>query len=416
MRYSKVVFVRYVPLTKEIYTDLYFEELMQHNVEVAYLDLTLLFYRDKAAAEEFGFSGTVKIDSYKQLENYFRSQQNGSTLYVSIMTFEWRVFKLFRLFTKHNLNISVFARGVFPSSAVEDNKGRIVRFIKAVNFERVKLFFANKATVLAKKCGFIKPYDYIFKAGEYGYFGLGIGSEIDYAKAEIIEVNTVDYDKYTIHRSLPSVYSENYIVFLDQYLPYHPDTVYLNIKTVEPEPYYNEVNSFLDRLEKIMGMKVVIAAHPKAERYRDVNPFNGRTIYFNQSNQLVKEAFLVLMHASTAICFPVCYNKRILLLMSHYLNQVFPHFVPLIESITNSCGATLIMMDEKDEINIPKKIDPLLYNDFKYKYLTSTESKNIMSKDIFLKFLKGGNYSLSENILKKKVVYLPAFSICEILF
>ena len=416
MKYSKVVYVRYVPLTRAIYTDLYFEELVRHNIEVAYLDLTALFFKDKAVAEEFSFPGTVKIDSYKQLENYFRGQQNGSTLYISIMTFEWRVFKVFRLFTKYQLNTGVFARGVFPSSAVKDNKAKIARLIKAINFERIKLLFANKATVLAKKYGYIKPYDYIFKAGQYGYFGLGMGSETDYAKAEIIEVNTVDYDKYIIHKDQPGACKENYIVFLDQYLPYHPDTIYLKIKTVAPEPYYKEINNFFDRLEKATGMKVVIAAHPKADRYRDINPFNGRDIYFNQSNDLVKGASLVLTHMSTAICFPVCYDKRIVLLMSQYLNEVFPQYIPMIESIVNACGATLIMMDEKEEINIPKKIDPLLYNDFKYKYLTSTESENIMSKDIFLKFLKGGNYSLSENILKKKGVYLSAFSICEILF
>lgn len=391
MGYNRVVYIRYFPLTRAIYTDLYFEELIRQNIEVIYLDLTSLFFKDNAATEEFNFSGTVKIDSYKQLKNYFRSQQKGNTLYVSIMTFEWRVFKLFRLFTKYNLKISVFARGVFPSSVTKDNMGRAVRFLKTIDVQKVKLFLANKITTLAKKYGFVKPYDYIFKAGQYGYLGLGIGSETDYAKAEIIEVNTVDYDKYITHKWQPRLYNQNFIVFLDQYLPYHPDAIYLNIKTVQPEPYYKEVNDFFDRLEKKTGMKIFIAAHPKARYSPENNPFNGRPIYFNQSNDLVKEAFLVLTHASTSICFPVCYNKPIILLMSKYLSEVLPQFMLEAKAIVNACGATLMMMDTAEEINIPEKIDSFLYNDFKYKYLTSAKSEDKLSKDIFLQFLEARN-------------------------
>ncbi len=38
MKFNKVVYVRYFPLTKAIYKDLYFEELMQNNIQVECLD------------------------------------------------------------------------------------------------------------------------------------------------------------------------------------------------------------------------------------------------------------------------------------------------------------------------------------------------------------------------------------------
>lgn len=388
MRFEKVVYVRYFPLTKAIYTDLYFEALLQNNIQVDYLDLTSMFFPDKLTADEFGFGGTVKINSYKQLEDYLKGQDNGNTLYISIMTFERRVFKLFRLFTKLDLKLGVFSRGVFPSGTEPDKKSKIARVIKTLSFGRIAEFAANKRTLLAKRMGFIKPYDYIFKAGKYGYFGLGIGSETDYEKAKIIEVNTVDYDKFLLHREQPSVKTDEYIVFLDQYLPYHPDASYLNIKTVEPEPYFKEVNDFFDRLEKQTGMKVVIAAHPKAKLYHKINPYNNREILFNKSNDLVKDATLVLTHASTAICFPICYRKKIVLLMSDYLNTIFPQYIPIVNSIVTACDATIIMMDKHEEINFSDKINLHLYNDFSYKYLTSKESEASLSKDIFINFIK----------------------------
>jgi hypothetical protein len=224
-------------------------------------------------------------------------------------------------------------------------------------------------------------------AGEYGYWGLGIACDIDYGKAEIINVNTVDYDNFLLHKDLPSVHTEKYIVFLDQYLPYHPDASYFNIKTVEPEPYFKELNAFFDRIELETGLKVIIAAHPKAERYKEINPYNNRTVFFNQSNNLVKDAALVLTHASTAICFPICYHKKLVLLVSDYLNEVLPQFFVVAKSIREACGATIIAMDKSDDILIKEDINLEKYNDFRYKYLTSKKSENQLSQDIFVNFI-----------------------------
>lgn len=391
MKFEKVVYIRYIPLTKAIYTDLYFDELIQNNIQVDYLDVTDLFYSNKTTTDSFDFAGTVKITSYKQIKDYLKKQNNSNTLYISIMTFEGRVFRLFRLFTKFNLTLGVFARGVFPNGAETDKKSKVSKILKIFSFVRVATFLGNKITLVAKKYGFVKPYDYIFKAGEFGYHGLGMGSEIDIQKSKIIEVNTVDYDRFIVHKELPSLREEEYIVFLDQYLPYHPDASYFEVKTVESEPYFNEINGFFDRLEQATGKKVVIAAHPKAELYKEFNPYNNRPLFFNQSNDLVKDAYLVLTHASTAVCFPVCYQKRIILLLSDYLSGVLPHFLAIAKSIVPACGATIIAMDNKDEIHIPEEIDFTKYNDFKYKYLTSQDSENQLSADIFINFIKTTN-------------------------
>lgn len=396
MKFDKVVYVRYFPLTKAIHTDLYFDELIQNNIQVDYLDVTSLFYSDRITTDSFDFAGTVKITSYKQLKDYLKEQNKNNTLFISIMTFDWRVFRLFRLFTKFDLILGVFARGVFPNSVETDKKtkvAKIARIIRTLSFAKVAAFCGNKITSISKKYGFVKSYDYIFKAGEFGYYGLGIGSEIDYQKAKIIEVNTVDYDQFVLHKESPSVNQGEYMVFLDQYLPYHPDASYFKIKTVEPEPYFRGMNAFFDRLELATGKKVVIAAHPKAELYKEFNPYNNRLLFFNQSNDLVKGATLVLTHASTAVCFPICYKKRIILLTSDYLNEVLPPFLVVAKSIVNACDVTLIAIDKENEIHIAEKINSEKYSDFKYKYLTSIESENHLSKDVFLNFLKSDDKS-----------------------
>lgn len=385
MRFNKIVFIRYLPLTKSIYTDLYFQELLSNNFQVEYLDLVALFYPERIVSEEFKFVGTIKIRSYKELEEYFIN--NNKALYISIMTYEWRVFKLYRLFTKYNIKLGVFARGVFPSSSKLTERFTINSFLGVLSFSRISNFVKNKIAIYAKKLRIIKSYDYLFKAGDYGYYGLGVGSEVDLQQAVIVEVNTVDYDQFLIDKGSKHTIIKDYIVFLDQYLPYHPDTRFFDIKTVEPEPYYKELNSFFDKIEAITSKKVLIAAHPKAEKYLEINPYNNRVIYFNQSNDLVKGASVVLTHASTAICFPICYQKKIILLGSHYLNSILPQFLTTAEAIVNACGADLIYIDNNEKIHISENINPEKYRDFMFKYLTSFKSENKLSKDILINFL-----------------------------
>ncbi|WP_113924629.1 hypothetical protein [Cognataquiflexum aquatile] len=387
MKVKKVVYVRYFRLTKAIYRDFYFEELIQNEIQVEYLDVTDIFFKSDFSSNLFDFKGTVRISSYKELEAYLKRQFNDNTLYISIMTFDSMVFKLFRMFTKHNLELGVFARGVFPNISMDFDKSKILRKIKTLSFINVRQLIANKFTVLAKKFRFIKTYDIIFKAGDLGYYGLGIGSNVDIINSKTIEINTVDYDLFLVQKKKSSNYKEEFIVFLDQYLPYHPDAHYFKIKTVKPEPYFEEVNGFFERLELETGKKVIIAAHPKADLYRELNPYNKRTIFFNQSNELVKDAFLVLTHASTALCFPICYQKKIILLESDYINNVLPQFTILAKAISQACGAPIIAMDKDCSIRIPDKIDFEKYEDFKYKYLTSKESENKYSKDIFIDFI-----------------------------
>jgi hypothetical protein len=389
MRFNKIVFVRYFPLTKAIYTDLYFEELIKNDFQVEYLDVTALFNFKMPSSGSFNFSGNVKIKDYKQLDTYLKSNCSENVLFISIMTFEGSVYKLYRHFTKYNLKLGVFARGVFPDYT-PDLKFKLKKIVKALEYKRIYNYCLNKFAILSKKYGFIKTYDIIFKAGNFGYWGLGIGGNIDFSKAEIIDVNTVDYDQYIISKEKNEPLEKEDIVFLDQYLPYHPDAINFDIKTVEPVRYFKELNAFFDKLELITGKKIIIAAHPKAESYKTFNPYNNRKIYFNQTNELVRNSALVLTHASTAVCFPVCYKKKIILVTSNYINEILPHFSLIAKGIEIACDVKIINIDATEPVTISLVINEEKYHNFKYNYLTSNNSEHLLSKIIFINFLNKG--------------------------
>lgn len=384
MKFDKIVYFGYFPLTKVVYQDYYFDTLLRNNILVEYLDVTTLFFKAEKL-NEYEYENTIKICSYNELNDYLLKQDNSRTLYVSFIGYEWRVVKLFRIFTKHNLNTGVFGRGVFPD-IYDSTVTKYIFNIQNLGFNRLSKMVKNRLARFFKIVGYIKTYDYIFRAGTYGHIAFGYGNDIDILKAKIIDVNTIDYDKFLIEKQKKEKCKDDYVVFLDQYFPYHPDTVFFNIKTVEPTRYYRELNDFFDRFEKNTCLKIIVAAHPKAVLYNTENPFNGRKIVFYKANETVKDAAIVLTHNSTAICFPVCYKKKLILLTSKYLEETFLDYKLSLNAIKNASGCSVICMDS-EEIDVPFGIDEKLYMEYRYKYLTSEISEFKLSEDIFLDFI-----------------------------
>ena len=62
----------------------------------------------------------------------------------------------------------------------------------------------------------------------------------------------------------------------------------LGISTIQGKSYYKYLNIFFDLIEEKYKIKVVIAAHPKATRYKSVDMFNKRQVFFNEISSLSK--------------------------------------------------------------------------------------------------------------------------------
>ena len=126
-----------------------------------------------------------------------------------------------------------------------------------------------------------------------------------------ISAHALDYDLFLQHP--PAGGREPMAVFLDQCVPFHPDFKALQSQTpVTPERYYPALCRFFDSLEQACGLKVVIAAHPRSPKDKDL--FAGREVVFGQSLELVQRAALALAHTSTAVNFAVMYKTPLLFL------------------------------------------------------------------------------------------------------
>ena len=377
-----------MPLTAKIYKDLYIEEAIQTGIEVEYWDITSLFFKRTFGQEDSShLTKTKKIVSYVDLENAIISEQPLlRTLFISIMTFEGRVGKLYRLFTKYNCTLAVFGRNMFPVPAA-DISSKIKR-LGNFTIPKVMSFWQTIQVKKQKLNGQIKGYDFMFLGGSMGWQGIGNIDNKDVLNAKVINVNSDDYDVYLQLDNVGPLVKNDYILFLDEYLPLHPDTKLFGIRNIPPEQYYPDLCKYFDRVEAQFGMPVVIAAHPKALKYKEQNYFGGRDIHFGKSAKLSKYAFFVIAHDSTSINFPIAFGKRLHFITSENIMKGINKVHRNVVCFANYLGCNYQWFDKEGPINLIEEVPLEMYRKYKYDFQTCPETELKLSKDLFIQFLR----------------------------
>lgn len=385
---KKIIYILYLPLTEKIEKNFYISELTQNGFETEYWDISNIFFNNLI------ISGTVerefirKINSFKELKSLLKKTDRKNNLFIPQITYEWKVFRLFRLFKKYKCKTAFFAIGALPLPK-STTKNRFKKILTPKLFLQFShSFILNIIANNYKKWGLVKPHDFFLYAGSEGYCTIGYGAYIDKIRSVQIPINSFDYEKYINTIESPTLIDKPYIVFLDEYMPFHPDFSMFNIRTISATKYYEQVNSFFDHIENKFNLKVVIAAHPKAN-YKTKNPFQNRPIYFDKTCELVKDSEFVVAHASTSISFAILHKKPIYFLSTTGIMQTMPTQHLFIEHFAKVLNAKMILYNGLNNFPIQMpKADFIAYKEYTYKYLTSPESEKHSSKDIFMNFLK----------------------------
>lgn len=376
---KRVVYFDYQPLSQQVYDDYYLGRLVAAGCCVEYLDLTPLYF--PTHSKEVTFEGVVihKVASFRELEQFIRNHDQTETLYISRLTFSYIVARLFRLFKKYNCKLVALTRGGFPT----ENKAQ-----KLLNFSLKKYIRYGKQliTLFLKKAGYFKTYDYIFNCGSSLYM-IGIGWGEDIKKAVIKPINTVDYERIRDIEKLtvPNLIEEKYVVFLDEYYPFHTDLEICGLKAVPYEEYYNELNRLFKNIEDKFHLEVVIAAHPKAQLYKEKDFFEGRKVIFGKTAELVKYSKFAMVHDSTALGFAIATEKPLLFLNAELIKKSMPDVYQVISFIGQYLNAPIIFFDNREyDIPIPV-VDKGRYEEYKYNFLTNKETEELNSGEIFVK-------------------------------
>jgi len=384
MSFKKVVFLRYLPLTQKISKDFYFEEISESGIKVEYWDVSFIL-EGVSQIGEFKSEVTRHFSCYKDVKNAIKSENRDSTLFVLIMTYNGDVLRLYSLLSRYKCILSAFGRNTFPTPAFSRN-AILSSFVISRRF--VKKLILNKLSVLAKRLRFVKGYDIMFLAGEKGVEGIGRVTPEEVEKAEVVKINSDDYDRSLTLKEQGNVINFKYAVFLDEYLPLHQDLEIVGMKSISADFYYRDLNKTFDKIEKKYGIRVIIAAHPKAVRYKSEDFFYGRKVVWGKTSELCKNCEFVLAHDSTSVNYAVIYNKAIVSLISNDIESVSPVIANSIKAFSSYLNTSIVYIDNPVLDNLKLSIDSVSYNHYKYDFLTSAETESNLTSSILVKYLQ----------------------------
>jgi hypothetical protein len=254
-----------------------------------------------------------------------------------------------------------------------------------------RLFFALKRTIYWKLVLLIE-YDKlsVLYSGSQKNF-----NNYNAKKKKFINFNSSDYSYYLNFKKINNNNKNKKIIFLDSNAPFISDSRLFGFKIkYDVVEWYESLNYFLKKVEKIFNREVVIILHPRAR-----NSFNQ--LYDKNFDVLRDEdatirsiknsKFVMAISATTAVSFCVIYNKPINFIFNNQMKNQNPIALTSIKEISSFLKTKFINLNNdicKNDFNL--KIDRKVYQDYKFKFLTSKET------------LKKRNYKiLNENFFNK---------------
>ncbi|CAA7614380.1 hypothetical protein [Magnetospirillum sp. SS-4] len=174
---------------------------------------------------------------------------------------------------------------------------------------------------------------------------------------KVIATHSWDYD--TLLRAVPSEAAADLpqAVYLDQYLPFHPDTIAMGYRAPDPALHYRQLEGLFRRIEAEYGLEVVIAAHPRADYGDKPFAYPGRRVLFGRTAELIAQSRLVLGYVSTALGIAAALNKPIGLFASQDMLNCHSMYPIAVDSIARALGTPARSQDDPESVPLAGLLD-----------------------------------------------------------
>ena len=149
--------------------------------------------------------------------------------------------KIFQKLTKKNIPFGFNNQNSIPYPDIE-NKVVFMKILNLLlNFKNLRNSFYLKFPIFFPK---INPPSFIIAGGSDTVKKIS-------KLTDIVWTHTMDYDLFlnsTKNKKIKSPFKK-YVLWLDEYIPFHPDGIYENWKKIDPVKYYSLLLSFLMKLK-----------------------------------------------------------------------------------------------------------------------------------------------------------------------
>lgn len=361
--------------------DRFFVEKLSKAYDVLVLDLApylnkRIFDLTLKNQEIFKYKNYVSVKNFKEFEDFLASNKiNFNYAFDFISARNKESFYLKKFLKNIGIKLVYFQVGLVPN-IIRTNKEKIFRLFRLLKspFLFIKKIYSIINTRFRDRIFKKIKYDYIFISGSKGVNHLYANKA-----AKKIFTHSSDYEN-TLDYSFNNIEFDNYFVFLDQNLPFHPAQFYRGEKPqVTSKKYFPSLALTFKKIEKKFKNKIVIAAHPRADISDYNNFFEGREILNSKTIDLVKNCNCVLAHTSTAISYAVIFKKPIIFLSSNEIINSYDDY--RVHSNARILDAKFLNIDVNNDKYISSADFNLEINENKYKIYLEKFIKHPMSND-----------------------------------
>ncbi|NPE27397.1 hypothetical protein HNV12_05335 [Methanococcoides sp. SA1] len=379
-----VIFVVQYPFSQRDYERFGIEILQKNGFGIQVWDLSNIMHPEIAKIS------VTKNNSISHLSKIFSnwndvkeniSKKLKNSFLICLIGYGYGSYPLYRAMSKKRIPYAVLMANALPQ--IDQNKRDNV-------FKRLK------------NASLLDIINYVYQKLPHNLIGMSSASVVltggkaslnsDYPidkDTDILWLHSLDYDIYLNDSEKSTDEKQKITVFLDEFLPFHPDFIRMGIEPpVKAEEYYPKLNRFFDAVEEHYNVKVVIAAHPRSDYENRPDYFNGRTVIKNRTSSLIKKCESVIIHSSTSINFPIIYNKPLIFITSTSLRKGYTG--PYIDKIAQIFGKEPFNLDQLQNIDWKSEytINKDAYAKYKEMYIKTPMSEDALFWQQVANYLK----------------------------
>lgn len=389
------MFLSRLPVSEYLVRSLGIEIFLNRGFKVKFIDLSCAI----DGSCEDGFSADknifdkIEVVGLTSISQLSRAIGDCSTKSIFIdmcagLDFGPKLHSFMRILRKLRVNYYVISDGAIPGNRKKLAPTLVARVKKAVDnpfliFDFAFRFLARK---LSRRGYFYARPSRLFLSGDFNESFISSLKEI-----QVTPINSRDFDIYKEYleaNSQKDVENPPFAVFLDQGVDYHPDDSILDLKPIDGEKYLSEINEFFSFFEARTGLKVVIAVHPKSRFTKSDNPFQGRSVHFNETVQVISQSSAVIAHSSTAIGLGICFGKPLYLILTAEMKRRQDLEIPVGAFADELCIPIMEFSSGSDFELAPST--PILpnYERFVHKYMSAIDGNLLNRWEIVANFIE----------------------------
>lgn len=367
---TKIIFLTNIQFMLHHVNDMYVDEISSEFF-VEMWDLSHIY----GVYDESNFSGALKIESISQFSEGLLKFKNDFRVLVITNILNAKLKLIYTILKKYDIPIICISKDSFAASLEKRGKLRYLRYFR----KEEQLRSILKATpilkhILEKRSVRGLPYDYLMGGSNY------------YPEQSrcFLRIHQIKYDEFLRAKTCDSIVKGKYLLYVGSAPTTHP--MYCNkSNSLNHEDYMCAMRSYFEKVEKDIGLEIVISGHPKG-RYL-AKDWGGRKIYIGNTAELIHHCEGVICHFSTSLVNAVLEYKPIQILYNkEMLSSAYgPSMVSGLE-LGRICKTDVCDINDYHKWNLD--VNKLAYDEFLENEIVYIQYKRKSNSELICGYLK----------------------------